>query len=197
LFLKSEHPLILASTSAYRRELLGRLGLPFDTAAPHVDETRLSGEDPAALVARLSLAKALKIAQSHAGAWVIGSDQAAVLGETILGKPGERSRCIGQLTAASGHRVRFLTGVALVNSTMPAPLVFTDNTWVKFRTLDAESIERYVDRERPFDCAGGFKCEGLGISLFDAIESQDPTALIGLPLIAVSRLLRQAGYRIP
>ena len=197
MFLKSAQPLILASTSLYRRELLGRLGVPFSTQAPNIDESRLPGEEPAVLVARLSLAKALKIAQNHPGTWVIGSDQAAVRDDAVLGKPGERNRCIEQLAESSGHRVRFLTGIALVNSAVPAPLSSLDTTWVKFRTLDPASIERYVDRERPFDCAGGFKCEGLGISLFDSIETSDPTALVGLPLIALSRLLRDAGYRVP
>jgi len=196
LFLKSAQPLILASTSLYRRELLGRLGVPFSTQAPNIDESRLPGEDPAVLVTRLARAKALKIAESSPG-WVIGSDQAAVLGDTVLGKPGDHPRCVEQLTAASGQRVRFLTAVALLNRAVPAPLTFVDITWVKFRSLDPASIERYVDRERPFDCAGGFKCEGLGISLFDTIETSDPTALVGLPLIAVSRLLREAGYLVP
>ena len=196
MFLKSAQPLILASTSLYRRELLGRLGVPFSTQAPNIDESRLPGEDPAVLVTRLARAKALKIAESSPG-WVIGSDQAAVLGDTVLGKPGDHPRCVEQLTAASGQRVRFLTAVALLNRAVPAPLTFVDITWVKFRSLDPASIERYVDRERPFDCAGGFKCEGLGISLFDTIETSDPTALVGLPLIAVSRLLREAGYLVP
>jgi septum formation protein len=197
LFLKSEQPLILASTSAYRRQLLGRLGLPFSAQAPDIDESPLPAEHPSALVARLALAKARTVSLEAPQAWVIGSDQIAVRGDAILGKPLRRERCIEQLSGSSGHRVQFLTAVALVQSDPRRELQFVDTTWVSFRTLDASSIARYVERERPFDCAGGFKCEGLGISLFDSIETADPTALIGLPLIALSRLLREAGYQVP
>jgi septum formation protein len=197
LFLKSEQPLILASTSAYRRELLGRLGLSFGVQAPDVDESPVPGEHPRALAARLALAKARTVSLRAPQAWVIGSDQIAVRDDAILGKPLRRERCIEQLSASSGRRVQFLTAVALVQSEPRREFQFVDTTWVSFRTLDASSIARYVEREQPFDCAGGFKCEGLGISLFDSIETVDPTALIGLPLIALSRLLREAGYQVP
>ena len=197
MFLKSEQPLILASTSAYRRELLGRLGLPFGVQTPDIDESWRPGEHPTALVGRLALAKARKVSSGTPGAWVIGSDQIAVRDKDILGKPLERQRCIEQLSASSGQRLEFLTAVALVKSGPSQEFQVVDSTWVTFRTLDRPSIERYVDREQPFDCAGGFKCEGLGISLFDSIETLDPTALIGLPLIALSRLLRKAGYPVP
>ncbi len=197
MFLKSENRLILASTSLYRRQLLKRLGVRFSVAAPATDETPLPGESPHALVKRLARAKAAAIAQSNPDAWVIGSDQAAVRGRAILGKPLNRSGCVEQLRASSGRRVRFLTAVCLIRSRQPKPLEAIDTTWVNFRELDDDSIERYVDTEKPFDCAGGFKSEGLGITLFESIESRDPTALIGLPLIAVSQLLRTAGFTLP
>lgn len=197
MFLKSENRLILASTSTYRAQLLGRLGLAFSVAAPGVDETALPNETPLALVKRLARAKASIIAQANPDAWVIGSDQAAVRGRSILGKPLNQERCLAQLSASSGRRVKFLTAVAIVRKGQDRPLEAVDTTWVSFRELDAATIHRYVEREKPFDCAGGFKSEALGITLFDAIDSSDPTALIGLPLIAVAKLLRQAGFVLP
>ena len=197
MFLKSENRLILASTSTYRAQLLDRLGLAFSVAAPGVDETTLPNETPLALVRRLARAKACIIAQANPDAWVIGSDQAAVRGRSILGKPLNQERCVAQLSASSGRRVKFLTAVAIVRKGQDRPLEAVDTTWVSFRELDAATIQRYVEREKPFDCAGGFKSEALGITLFDAIDSSDPTALIGLPLIAVSKLLRQAGFVLP
>ncbi|HEY5804789.1 MAG TPA: Maf family nucleotide pyrophosphatase [Lysobacter sp.] len=188
--------LILASTSVYRRELLSRLRLPFETARPDSDETPLPGEAPADLAARLAQAKASAVAALHPGAWVIGSDQVAEFDGRPLGKPGGREAAIAQLAAMSGHSVRFHTGVCLMQAGR-APLLEQDLTVVEFRDLDASQIARYVDAEQPFDCAGSFKSEGLGISLFEAIESRDPTALVGLPLIATARLLRQAGFALP
>jgi septum formation protein len=185
--------LILASTSRYRRELLGRLGLPFECAAPAVDETATPGEAPAATAARLARAKAQAIASSHPDALVIGSDQIAELDGAALGKPGSRERSRAQLAAASGRSVRFHTGVCVLHAASARELQHVDATEVRFRVLDAGMIERYLDRESALDCAGGFKCEGLGISLFEAIESRDPTALIGLPLIAVVRMLATFG----
>ena len=188
--------LILASTSPYRRELLGRLRLPFDCTRPDVDETPLRAENPAQLVRRLARAKAEAVAARHPDdAWVIGSDQAAEIEGQILGKPGGRQAAIAQLTAMSGRTVRFHTAVSLHRG--PHTLEALDLTQVRFRRLSAAEIERYVDAEQPFDCAGSFKCEGLGISLFEAIESHDPTALIGMPLIALAGLLREAGYAVP
>jgi septum formation protein len=187
--------LILASTSPYRRELLQRLRLPFDCARPEVDETPLRGETPGQLVRRLARAKADAIAGQHPQAWVIGSDQAADLDGRILGKPGGREPAIAQLAAMSGRTVRFHTAVSLRRGAHA--LAAVDLTQVRFRGLSAAEIERYVDAEQPFDCAGSFKCEGLGISLFEAIDSHDPTALVGLPLIALSSLLREAGYALP
>jgi len=188
--------LILASTSVYRRELLARLRLSFDTARPEVDETPLPHETPLALAERLAIAKADVIARRKPGAYVIGSDQVAELDGTPLGKPGGRDGALAQLGAMSGREVRFRTAVC-VQREGDAPRVAIDTTIVRFRALAPAEIERYVDAEQPFDCAGSFKSEGLGIALFEAIETVDPTALIGLPLIATAQLLRQAGFPLP
>lgn len=189
-------PLILASTSAYRRELLARLRLPFQTARPDVDESPHGDEAPAALAARLAAAKAAAVADGHPDAWVIGSDQVAELDARPLGKPGGRAPAIDQLSAMSGRQVRFHTAVCVMRAG-GVPLMANDLTSVRFRPLRRDEIERYVDAEQPYDCAGSFKCEGLGISLFEAIETRDPTALVGLPLIETARLLRAAGYTLP
>lgn len=188
--------LILASTSPYRRELLARLGLTFDVVRPEVDETPAPGETPAALAKRLAKAKAVAVAAVFADAWVIGSDQVAELEGRPLGKPGDRAAAITQLTAMSGREIRFATAVSLARVGEQG-LEACDTTTVRFRPLSTGEIERYIDREQPYDCAGSFKVEGLGITLFDAIESSDPTALIGLPLIATARLLRAAGFLLP
>lgn len=193
-------PLLLASTSPYRRELLARLRLPFETARPEVDETPRADEDPTALVARLAQAKAIAIARQRRGAWVIGSDQVAQFEGRALGKPGDRAHAIAQLSSMSGRAVQFRTGVCVLR--MGADGAFhaheaLDTTVVRFRALADEAIARYVDAEQPFDCAGSFKSEGLGIALFDAIQTDDPTALVGLPLIATARLLRAAGFQLP
>lgn len=188
--------LVLASTSRYRRELLARLGLPFDVARPDVDETPVGGEHPAALAPRLAAAKAAAVAETAGDAWVIGSDQVADLNGHALGKAGGREAAIAQLQAMSGREVAFHTAVCLARAGR-LPLAATDRTTVRFRTLSAGEISRYVDAEQPWDCAGSFKCEGLGIALFDAIETRDPTALVGLPLIATAGLLRRAGFALP
>lgn len=190
--------LLLASTSPYRRELLQRLRIGFDTARPETDETPGAGEAPVDLAARLARAKAQVVAARHPHAWVIGSDQVAELDGEPLGKPGCREGALRQLQAMSGRRVVFHTGLCLVGGdTARGLLQAMDRTCVQFRALALDEIERYVDAEQPYDCAGSFKCEGLGISLFDAIETRDPTALVGLPLIATARLLREAGFRLP
>lgn len=189
-------PLLLASTSVYRRELLTRLGLPFDVARPDTDETPQPGEAPAALAQRLAVAKAAAVASQHPQAWVIGSDQVAEFDGRPIGKPGGRDGALAQLAAMSGREVRFMTGLCVTRHAQ-TPLTALDITVVRFRRLSGAEIERYVDAEQPYDCAGSFKSEGLGIALFDAIESSDPTALIGLPLIATARLLREAGYSLP
>ncbi len=187
--------LVLASTSPYRRELLQRLRLPFESVRPEVDEAALPGEEVAPLVRRLSAAKAAAVAASRPGDWVIGSDQAAELDGAILGKPGSRQAAVAQLAAMGGRVVRFHTGVCLHGP--GGVMAASDLTRVHFRPLQRAEIERYVDAEQPFDCAGSFKCEGLGISLFEAIESHDPTALVGLPLVALCGLLRRAGFAVP
>jgi septum formation protein len=201
LFLKSPPPLILASTSKYRRDLLARLRLPFTCSAPGVDESGRAGERPLALATRLARAKATAVALEHPDAWVIGSDQVAVrtgsLGELLLGKPGTEARCIEQLRACSGTTVTFITAVAVVQHNERAAHEFVDTTQVMFRRLDEDTIARYVALEMPLDCAGGFKSEGLGISLCDSIDSQDPSALIGLPLIRLSSVLRNIGFELP
>lgn len=189
-------PVLLASTSRYRRELLSRLGLVFEAEAPMVDEAPLPGEAPDATARRLAQAKAAEVAARHPDAWVIGSDQLAELDGRPLGKPGGREAAIAHLSAMSGRAVVFHTAVALAHGVAPARL-HLDRTVVRLRTLRQGEIERYVDDERPFDCAGSFKSEGRGIVLFDAIETLDPTALIGLPLIATARLLREAGFALP
>lgn len=192
----TEAHLVLASTSPYRRELLARLRLPFDTARPAVDESALSGEAPAALAARLAEAKAAAIAQPGSDAWVIGSDQVAEFDGTPLGKPGTAARACDQLATMAGRSVRFHTAVCLGHGD-GRRLRALDTTTVRFRPLTGEEIARYVAAEQPLDCAGSFKAEGLGITLFEAIESRDPTALIGLPLIATAALLREAGFPLP
>jgi septum formation protein len=191
----------LASTSPYRRQLLERLRVPFSCSAPGVDETRRSGERPLELAVRLAAAKALAVALQNPEAWVVGSDQVAVrvdrsLGELILGKPGTEPHCIEQLRASSGQVLSFITAVAVVRHTDPAH-EFVDTTQVTFRTLDDATIARYVALEQPFDCAGGFKSEGLGITLCESINGTDPSALIGLPLIQLSRVLRSVGFELP
>ena len=189
-------PLVLASTSPYRRELLARLRLPFDAERPEVDETPHPGESPAALVTRLASAKAAAVAVRRPGDWVIGSDQVAELDGAPLGKPGGREQAIVQLAAMSGRAIAFRTAVTVVGPD-GRQLSALDTTTVRFRSLGRDEIARYIDAEQPFDCAGSFKSEGLGIALFDAIESRDPTALIGLPLIATASLLREAGFALP
>lgn len=189
-------PLVLASTSRYRRELLQRLGLPFETDRPDVDESPLAGESPAATAARLARAKAGTVAARRPGAWVIGSDQVADLDGRPLGKAGGRDAALEQLLACSGRRVVFRTALCLLRDDAP-PKEAVDHTEVVFRALGRDDILRYLDAEQPYDCAGSFKCEGLGITLFEAIHSRDPTALVGLPLIALSAALREAGYRLP
>jgi septum formation protein len=189
-------PLILASTSRYRRELLERLRLPFNIARPEVDEAPKPGEGPVSLARRLARAKAEGVGRSQPEAWVIGSDQVAVSGGQLLGKSGTRENAIAQLTVMSGQEVSFHTAVCLLHGE-DSVLEAMDTTTVRFLVLSPSQIERYVDTEQPLDCAGSFKSEGLGIALFERIDSQDPTALVGLPLIALAAMLRQAGFNVP
>jgi septum formation protein len=190
-------PLILASTSPYRRELLARLRLAFEAMPPGVPEEGVEGESPADRALRLALAKAQAIAGAHPRALVIGADQVAAAGERVLGKPGDAVRCRAQLASLSGKTARFYTACAVLGIGAGVRLAHVDTTTVVFRSLTADEIERYVACEQPYDCAGGFKAEALGIALFECIESQDPTALIGLPLIWLAAALRGAGYHLP
>lgn len=190
-------PLVLASTSRYRRMLMERLIVPFVTAAPNVDESALPDELADDLVSRLARAKANAVAQRYPNAIVVGSDQIAVCEQQILGKPGSAEKCSAQLRAVSGRRVEFKTAVHVVAPQTGANEAHVDITTVHFRRLSADEIERYIAKEQPFDCAGGFKVEGLGITLFESIESRDPTALIGLPLIWLSGALRRLGVQLP
>ena len=186
-------PLILASTSPYRRELLARLHLPFEPQSPEVDETPAYGEPPAALAQRLALAKARAVAARFPKAVVIGSDQVAELDGQPIGKPGTHERAVQQLRTMRGRSVVFHTAVAVVRRDTGFEAEALVPVMVRFRPLDDAEIERYLRLEQPYDCAGSAKAETLGIALLDAIESNDPTALVGLPLIETCRLLRAAG----
>ena len=189
-------PVVLASGSVYRRDLLRRLLPEFETATPNVDESAHPGEPPSVLAARLAELKARHCATERPDAIVIGSDQVPVLDDTVLRKPGGRDRAIEQLAACSSRTVEFLTSVAVIG---PGGRQEThiDRTLVEFRQLTRDAIERYVDAEQPFDCAGSFKVEGLGIALFVHVESRDPTGLQGLPLIWLAGCLNRFGIRLP
>ncbi|MEZ5609597.1 MAG: Maf family nucleotide pyrophosphatase [Rhodocyclaceae bacterium] len=190
-------PLILASTSIYRRQLLERLGIPFTVGRPDIDESPLDGEAPAHTAERLAVAKARVLADQHPDALVIGSDQVAHLGARRFGKPGTVENAVAQLQQMRGQRVVFHTSVALINSRTGHTQLAGVPTTVHFRDLSDAEIIRYVDKEMPLDCAGAAKAEGLGISLLEALSGDDPTALIGLPLIALSRMLRAEGIELP
>ena len=186
-------PLILGSTSRYRRELLERLRLPFDVIAPQVDEAPQPGEAPAALAVRLAMAKARTVSAAHPNAVVIGSDQVAELDGEAIGKPGTHERAVAQLRRMRGRSVVFHTAVAVVCEASGFAGSALVPVTVHFRDLSDAEIEHYLRTEQPYDCAGSAKCETLGIALLDAIDSDDPTALVGLPLIQTCALLRQAG----
>ena len=188
-----EPVLILASTSRYRRELLERLRIPFRALSPGTDETPLPGESPAALSERLALAKARALATTFPDAVVIGADQVADVDGVAIGKPGTHERAVEQLRAMSGRSIVFQTALAVVRASVGFAEVRRVPVRVRFRTLAEAEIEFYLRTEQPYDCAGSAKCETLGIALLDAIESDDPTALIGLPLIHTAALLRAAG----
>lgn len=188
-------PLVLASTSRYRRELLDRLRLPFECVAPGVDESALAGEAAPTQAARLARLKAEAVAQQRPDAVVIGSDQVAELAGRVLGKPGNHAVATAQLQQCSGQEVVFHTAVCVLGGVQPQSLL--DRTVVRFRTLRDDEIERYLEAEQPFDCAGSFKVEGLGACLFEAVHNDDPTALIGLPLVKLAGLLRACGYALP
>lgn len=196
---KKSRDLVLASGSPYRRELLGRLGLPFACRSPDISEDRLPNEEPGELSTRLALSKARAITDFYPGSVLIGSDQIAVRDGEVLGKPGTADEAIAQLSASSGRAVEFLTGICVLDTEKESsePFLHVDITRVAFRPLSDDEVRRYVDREQPLDCAGSFKAEALGISLFERIDSNDPTGLIGLPLIWLSGVLRHIGFEIP
>lgn len=192
-----QEKIILASGSKYRAELLKRLRLEFLVEVSKVDETKDNNDTPRSWAKTLAVRKAQAVATAYPQALVIGSDQVAEFDGQIIGKPGNRDEAVEQLMQFSGAKVAFHTGVALVAPAKNLALSAIDTTWVHFRDLNFNEVQRYVDIEKPLDCAGSFKCESLGISLFSRISCDDPTALIGLPLIALSQMLRQAGVDIP
>ena len=190
-----KQPLILASSSIYRRDLLARLGLPFEAISPNVDESALPNEGIAAMALRLATVKATTIAKAHPHAWVIGSDQAADLRGEAIGKPGNFDNALVQLQRMRGQTVYFHTAVCLMRADYSIAMNVT--TEVRFRDLPDATLINYLKLEQPYDCAGSAKCEGMGIALLESIRSDDPTAIIGLPLIVLSALLRDAGFEIP
>ncbi len=189
--------LVLASTSPFRKALLERLGIAFASFSPDVDESRQHGERPEALVVRLSEAKARVAGDAWPDALIIGSDQVAVCGEDVLGKPGNHANAREQLARLSGQRVSFFTGLCLFDARSGAVQVDVVPYHVSFRVLNAEQIDRYLHHDRPYNCAGSFKSEGLGISLFESMQGEDPNALVGLPLIRLVTWLNQAGIAVP
>ena len=185
--------LVLASTSPFRKAILEKLGLAFDTCSPNVDEAHLKDESPTQLVERLSILKAQAVIEGNPDSLIIGSDQVAVIDEEILGKPGNHENAIKQLKNASGKRVTFLTGLCLLNASTGKYQVEVVPFHVVFRTITDSQIENYLKKEQPYNCAGSFKSEALGICLFDKLEGDDPNTLIGLPLIRLTRMLEKEG----
>ena len=190
-------PLILASTSRYRAALLDRFGLPYEVRNPTVDEREIPGEPPRVRAARLASAKAEAISRQVPEAVVIGGDQVAAAHGTVLNKPGNAGNCREQLKLLSQSSADFYTAVAVQSVAGSLKLSHVDTTTVRLRALSDAEIDRYIEREKPFDCAGGFKAESLGIALFERMDSEDPTAIVGLPLIWLSTALRDAGYTLP
>ena len=188
--------LVLASTSPYRRELLQRLGLTFETTSPNIDETASPDEKPVQLVERLAESKARAVAFDYPDSLIIGSDQVAVLDDHILAKPGNHEKAVQQLSNASGRKVTFLTGLCLLNTKTNNCHVTVAKYSVVFRNLSESQINNYLHREKPYDCAGSFKSEGLGITLFEKMEGDDPNALIGLPMIALINMLSAEGLDV-
>lgn len=189
-------PLVLASSSVYRQTLLKRLGLPFIAQSPDAVEDQLPGEPSRSLAERLALCKAGALSEDFAQHLIIGSDQVATLNKQVLGKPGNFDAAFAQLKAQSGETVLFYTSVAILDSANGAYRCATDATKVTFRQLGDDEITRYLEREKPYDCAGSFKVEALGIALFKSVETQDPTGLMGLPLILVAKMLREFGVQV-
>ncbi len=190
-------PLVLASTSPFRAALLARLGLPFETWGPHIDETPLPAESPLEMVRRLTRDKARAATGTFGEHLIIASDQCAVLDDEILGKPGDHARAAAQLSRFSGRRITFLTGLCLLNSARDEMQLTVEPFHVHFRKLSREQIENYLQTEKPYGCAGSFKSEGLGITLFERLEGDDPNSLIGLPLIRLTTFLANEGIVLP
>lgn len=188
--------LVLGSTSPFRRALLEKLQLEFDTDSPEIDESRKPDETPEQLVARLACEKARAVATRHPDSLIIGSDQVAINGDEILGKPGSHDKAMAQLRAASGKQVTFLTGLCLYNSASGDEQMVVEPFTVHFRQLTDEQIDNYLKAEQPYNCAGSFKSEAMGIALFDKLEGGDPNSLIGLPLIQLIRMLEKEGVRV-
>lgn len=193
----SKPRIILGSTSPFRRNLLEKLGIEFIIEAPDINEQILPGESPQDFVSRLAREKAETVGQNHDHALIIGSDQAACIGEQIIGKPGNRENATAQLQNASGKQVSFYTGLCLLNTSNGRKQTICETFHVHFRKLSLPQIERYIDKEQPYNCAGSFKSEGLGIALFKRLEGDDPNALIGLPLIRLVSMLAKEGVEIP
>jgi len=189
--------IVLGSTSPFRRNLLNRLGISFTVSAPDIDEQSLPNETPTELVSRLAFEKAEAVGVHHPNALIIGSDQVACINQQILGKPGNRENAIVQLMAASGKRVTFYTGLCLLNTSNGQQQITCETFHVHFRNLGRNQIERYLDQEEPYNCAGSFKSEGLGIALFERLEGDDPNTLIGLPLIRLVSMLQNEGIQVP
>jgi MAF protein len=185
--------LVLASSSLYRRELLGKLAIPFETGTPDIDETPYPGELPNALVSRLSAEKAAALQSAYPDSLIVGSDQIATLDNTLLTKPGSLEKAKKMLLACSGRQVNFITGLSLLNTTTGRCKTVVEEFQVYFRSLSEREISRYLEKELPLDCAGSFKVEGLGICLFEKLQGNDPNALIGLPLIRLVDLLKAEG----
>ncbi|USH03598.1 Maf-like protein [Grimontia kaedaensis] len=192
----NKQTIVLASGSKYRQALLKKLALPFITHSPDIDESAKENESPTDLVKRLSLEKALACRDAHPGSIIIGSDQVCVIDGKILGKPHTEAKAIEQLKAASGKHVTFYTGLTLLNAESGDAQTDLEPFHVHFRHLNEEEITRYVQKEQPLDCAGSFKCEGLGIALFNKLEGRDPNTLVGLPLIRLCEMLREEGIEV-
>jgi len=193
---KQQAKIVLASTSPFRKGLLSRLNLDFETASPDVDESVIENETPEQLVARLSESKARAVASSYTKALVIGSDQVAVVEDRMLGKPGTHEKAAEQLTQLSGKKVIFFTGLCVLNSQTNNIQIEVVSFNVVFRTLNKKQIENYLHKEQPYNCAGSFKSEGLGIALFERLQGDDPNTLIGLPLIRLVRMLENEGIEV-
>ncbi len=193
----SAAPLILASSSRYRRRQLERFLDEFEVVAPGIDESAIAAEEPAELAARLARSKAEAVSGQHRNAVVIGADQVAVLEGRVVGKPGDRTQAVEQLMSASGRTMQFLTAVCVLDPQSPRRYEHIDRTTVRFRRFDRRQAELYVDHDKPYDCAGSFRIEGAGFVLFRSVSTDDPTALIGLPMIWLAQTLRELGQLLP